>query len=70
MSAPCPECDGTLMASGFDQLEGLGTDSVTTQGLSSTLEDLGLRDGDVVGIERSGELRYVEIGVTSPGEQR
>ena len=59
-SAPCLGCDGKLMASGFDLLEGLGCDSVTTTGLSSTLADLGLRDRDVVGIERSGEWRYVE----------
>ena len=69
-SVPCPKCNRTLMAPGFDQLEGLGADAVTTPGLSSTLEDLGLRDGVVVGIERSGELRYIEIGVRSAGEQR
>ena len=61
-SASCPECDGTLMASGFDLLEGLGADSVTTAGLSGTLADLGLRDGDVVGIGSTGKWRYVEIG--------
>ena len=67
-AAPCPDCDGTLMVSGFDMLEGLGSDTVTTTGLSDTLADLGLRDGDVVGIERSGAWRYVAIGMRSMGE--
>ena len=64
---PCPDCDGTLTVSGFDVREGLGSETVTTTGLSDTLADLGLRDGDVVGIERSGAWRYVALGMRSMG---
>ena len=63
--APCLDCDGTLTVSGFDVLERLGSDTVTTAGFSDTLADLGLRDGDVVGIERSGAWRYVAISMES-----
>ena len=69
-SSPCPACGGVLAVSGFDLLEKLGSHLMAASELSRTLEDVGLRDRDVVGIGRSGERRYVELGGWAEGEQR
>ena len=65
----CTACDGPITASGFDLFDELAGDLVSTAGAPPTLEALGLRNHDVVGIGQPGHRRYVELGATPTGEQ-
>ena len=67
--ARCTACDGPVTASGFDLFDELAGDLVAPAGAPPTLEVLGLRNHDVVGIGQPGHRRYVELGATPTGEQ-
>lgn len=62
----CPRCDGRLEVSGFDQQEELSSDDLGSVA-QRTLAELGLRNGELIGIKQSDEVRYV--AVSAPGDR-
>ena len=57
----CSACGGRMIARGFDQVERVRVDQLENSDRLQTLQSVGLRDGDVLGISEGHEVMMVEL---------
>lgn len=66
--ATCDQCGGDMMARGIDQLNRISYSSLERRDQSRSLKSIGFREGDIVAVGGSAEVRRFEI--LSAGSER